>query len=357
LLDMARCPECNVPELFAQSQEWLNNGDIVQRLNPEARIGFIECENLDPLFRNMGEIIGISIEPIIVNICARTIELYMISVIPQEVRDMVAAKQLDPGSFDESIYALCHVSGFGKYETISYRYERDESDYGVYHITKPFSLPLAAGGLAGALSALVGGEHKVTYKEISPGLFEYSTTWTEYPEELMERFEFTPYEHLDGDIEFERCATCGSPKAFSNYRWLLDEGHIVNEHTGRRMVVLAPGIQDLLFDELEKELGDTIPKVVVEAQRRFTKTGFYSIDQVSSEGDFRAQLALRGLGNLRNIRMGSSGVSMRIDNAAGYLMTVGMIQGVFETAFDVASDVDWALSDQRTLEVEINPRA
>jgi len=357
MLEVSRCPECNVPEPISQSQEWLNNGDIVQRLNPEARLGFIECENLDPLFRTMGEIIGISIEPMIVNITARGLELYMRSLVPQEARDMIVAKQLDPGSFSDSILTLCHVSGFGKYETIGYRYERDEDDYGKYHITKPFSVPLAAGAMAGASSSLVGGQHEITYRELSPGLYEFKTTWTEYPEELMERFETVPYNHRDGDVELERCSACGLPRAFTNYRWELEEGLIVNEHTGRRMVLLSPGIQDVLFDELEKELGDTIPKVVVEAQRRFTKTGFYSIEQVSDEGDFRTQLALRGLGNLQEIKMGSAGVFMRIDNAAGYLMTVGMVQGLFEMAFDVESNVEWALSDAGNLDVEITPKA
>jgi hypothetical protein len=95
---------------------------------------------------------------------------------------------------------------------------------------------------------------------------------------------------------------------------------------------------------------------VVEAQRRFTRTGFYSIEQVSSEGDFRTQLALRGLGNLREIKMGPPGLFMRIDNVVGHLMTVGMVQGLFEMAFDVESSVDWALSEEGNLEVQVSPR-
>ncbi|MDY6796526.1 MAG: hypothetical protein SWK76_14800 [Actinomycetota bacterium] len=71
MLDIDRCPEYEVPEPFVQGQMWLNNGDIVQRVNPGARIAFIECENLDPLFANIGEIIGVPIEPFVMNIAAR----------------------------------------------------------------------------------------------------------------------------------------------------------------------------------------------------------------------------------------------------------------------------------------------
>jgi hypothetical protein len=357
MLDVTRCPECGVPELLNQGQQWLNNGDIVQRMNPQARVGFIECENLDPVFQTMAELIGISIEPMIVNIAARSVEVYMRPLIPQQAKDMMVAKQLDPNSFEGFIFTLCHVYGFGKYETISYRYERDDKDYAIYHIIKPFSLPLAAGALAGASSSLVGGQHHITYRELSPEVYEFTTTWTEYPEEFVDRFHAQPYMHRDGDLELEACSTCGLPKGLASFRWSVDEGLIENRHTGRRMVLLEPGLQDRLFNELESELGEAIPKVVVEAQRRFTKTGFYSIDQVSDEGDFRTQLALRGLGNLREIKMGPPGLFMRIDNAAGCLMTVGMVQGLFEMAFDVRSNADWALSPEGNLQVEISPKA
>jgi hypothetical protein len=357
VMKVARCPECNVPELFSQTQVWLNNGDIVQRINPQLRMGLIECENLDPVFKNIGDIIGIPVERMIVNICARAVEVYMRSLIPPEVRDMIIAKQMDPSTFAEPTMTLSQVSGWGKYEALGLRYERDENDYGKYRITKPFSLPLAAGAMAGASSSVVGGQHEITYEEVAPDVYEFTTSWAEYPEELMERFGLIIYEHRDGDIELERCATCGIPKALSSYRWELDDGLILNEHTGRRMAMLGPGMMDLLFEELERELGETIPEVVVEAQRRFTRTGFYTIEQVSDEGDFRTQLALRGLGNLKEIRMEPAGLFMRIDNVVGHLLTVGMVQGLYEMAFDIGSTVDWARSEEGNLEVQVVPKA
>jgi len=356
-MDVVICPECKLPEPFNQGQEWLNNGDIVQRVNPEARAGFIECENLDPLFKNIGDIIGMSIESMVVNITARGIETYMSKLVPPELKKMVEAKQMDPNVFTDPIMTYCHILGYGKYESVDSRYERDEDDYSKFHILEPFSVPEAAGSLVGAVSAVVGGEHAVTYEEISPGLYEFTTTWTEYPEVLVERLKPTPYSHRDGDIELERCATCGAPVALSEFKWFLDRGLIVSRHTGRRMALLGTELLDVVFKTLETELGETIPNVVVEAQRRFVKSGFYSIDEISDEGDFRTQLALRGMGNLREIGMGSRGMHLHIDSAAGYLLTVGMVQGLFEMALDVDSRVEWELSDAGDLEVEIKPRA
>ncbi len=95
MIEVERCPECGVPKPFNQGQVWLNNGDIVQRVNSNARMGFIECENFDPLFKNIGDIIGISIEPIIVNVSARAHEAYMRELIPEEVRNMIIGGSLN----------------------------------------------------------------------------------------------------------------------------------------------------------------------------------------------------------------------------------------------------------------------
>ena len=54
--DVTVCKECGVPETFYQAHLWLNNGDIVQSVNQRVRLGFIECEMLDPLFNNVGDI-------------------------------------------------------------------------------------------------------------------------------------------------------------------------------------------------------------------------------------------------------------------------------------------------------------
>lgn len=164
------------------------------------------------------------------------------------------------------------------------------------------------------------------------------------------------YHRKDGDIVLERCATCGSPKAFSGYYWTLEKGIIVNGRTGRRMALLGYELLDSVFEALEHELGGTVPSVVVEAQRRFVMTGFYSVGDVGNEDDFRTELALRGLGNVRKVTMGLDGMHMRIDNISCHLMTIGMAQALFEMALEVKSDVEWELSKEDDLDVEVTPR-
>jgi hypothetical protein len=355
-MEVNSCPECGVPGIFNERQIWLNNGDIVAGPEKKNRLGFIECENLDPLFKEIEEIIGISIEPLVVNITARGVEQYTLNLIPDEIREMVKAKQLDPGTLAGPILEYCHILGYGRYQMVDSRYERDDDDYSILRIEAPFSVPEAAGSIAGVISGLAGGENAVTYKEISPGLYEFVTRRTKYPEILKEKMKTAPYSHKDGDLELERCATCGAPEGLSAFKWDLDRGLILNKRNGRRMAILGPELLDILFDALEAELGETIPAAVVEAQRRFVKTGFYSIDEIRDEGDFRTQLALRGMGNLRELTMRPQGIHMRIDNVAGYLLTVGMVQGLFDVAFDIDSNVVWELTEEGDLDMEVKPK-
>lgn len=46
---------------------------------------------------------------------------------------------------------------------------------------------------------------------------------------------------------------------------------------------------------------------------------------------------------------------MRINNASGYYMIVGMVQGLFELTFDKESTVKWELSKEGDLQVEVIP--
>jgi hypothetical protein len=168
---------------------------------------------------------------------------------------------------------------------------------------------------------------------------------------------FQPYQHRNGDIELERCSTCGGPKALSGYQWYEDRGVILNKLTKRRMAIQGNAFLDPIFHELEAELGDAVPRAIVEAQRRFTKSGFYSIDDLTEEGDFRTQLALRGFGNLKELSMRSKGMHMRMENVALAFMMIGLAQGFFEIGFGLdSSEVDWELSPEGDLDMEVKPR-
>ena len=119
--------------------------------------------------------------------------------------------------------------------------------------------------------------------------------------------------------------------------------------------MLGPIVMDPLFEELESELGEGVPGVVVEAQRRFVRGGMYAVSEVGNESQVHEFFALRGLGYIRELRMGRKGVRFSLDNALMHLMVVGQTQGMYEHAFGKESRVEWEFTKDGTLVIQVTP--
>jgi hypothetical protein len=358
--DVRLCPECGAPDQIIANNKWLNSGVIVLNRDETQRQILVESENLDPLFFGIGEIIGMPIDRQVIDVCRRSTRNLVGELVPQQVKDLINKREIDlepiiMGLTDVMITAS-QIVGFGKFEHVAHRYERDGQDYFINRCFHPYSLPLSRGNLAGTIEGIYKTQTGVEIEEIGPDVYEMTALASGHALELEERLKLRPYIQRGGDIELERCSACGSPAALSSFHWDLEGGIITNESTGRRMTMMAPAVLEAVFEELEVELGDIIPQAVVEAQRRFILGGAYSIDEISDEGDFRTQLAVRGYGDLREIYLGSDGLDLRIDNAAAPLMIVGLAQGLFETALAMDSDAEWKISPEGDLEVGITPR-
>jgi len=292
------CPECGAHDYVSGQHLWLNNGDIVMKTGQTERLVFFESENLDPLMSGIEEVTGVSIEHIGICSYRRAVRIYLTSLLPDNVSELARDRALDLKTVDDGFRDIAKLNGFGKYEFVDMRYEQDNKDFFTVNITKPYSLRMCVAGHAAAMEAVLGYDHGVTYSETGPGAYDITAFPSEHPEELKGRIVLFPYHHhKDGDLELERCGTCGGPKALSSYKWDLDNGIIAHRETGRRMAVQGPNELEPIFNELENKLGEIIPEAIVEAQRRFTKTGFYTMEMVSDADDFRSQLALRGMGN------------------------------------------------------------
>jgi hypothetical protein len=349
------CPECKVPRYITGDHRWLNSGAIVQTSAEQTRPYFLECENLDPLFSGIEGIIGEPIEPIVIATKRRNVKTYIEGVLPGETIEMLRTREIDWKPINDVLRMNARLSGYGRYEVCDYQCVGAGDDYVTETISDPLSIPYACGTIAAAFEILFARELGIIYKRVSPETIEITCFPESRPDEYKGRFQMGAYHHRESGADLERCRTCGGPAALAGYKWYPDRGVIKNTYTGKRMAILGSET-DAIFGELEQEFGEVIPRAVVEAQKRFVKTGFYSIEEVGDEGDIRSQLALRGLGDLREITMGNRGVHMRLDNAGLHLMVVGLAQGLFEMAFGIDSSVDWELSAEGDLEVEVIPK-
>jgi len=350
------CPECGVPTQFINNHLWLNGGIVVQSGDQEHRMVMVECDNLDPLFKEIEEIIGVSIERIVIETKRRATRDYLNRIIPDDVKKLVQSKQMDVVPLVEAVNVTGHVLGYGDSRLADIRYENEPEDYVIEQIDEPYSLLLWCGDLAGSSEAVTSRDHDVSYRKLSPGLLEIKAWPSPRPEELQARLATEEFTYVEGDIELERCPVCGGPAALSAYRWDTEKGTIEMMETRRRVAMLGPAYLEAVFDELERELGEDIPRIVVEAQRRFTKKGLYSAEELGDEEQFRQLLAVRGFGNLREMKVDEGGFRMRLQNPTLHLLLAGLVQGYFETVTGGESDVDWEFTEDGTLVLRVAPR-
>jgi hypothetical protein len=105
-MEISTCAECGIPSYITSEHVWLSNGLIAQRRDQRHVVSFLESDNLDLLFQGIEQIIGISIEHIILDTRRRASRAYMASMIPAEVRELLQRKELDPGPVIEIIISI-----------------------------------------------------------------------------------------------------------------------------------------------------------------------------------------------------------------------------------------------------------
>lgn len=348
------CSECGASRRIVREHRWLSDGTIVQTKNPDHRMIFIENENINGIFRNIEDIICMPIERIIVEAKRRATFDFVDHILPDVVKAVVQRVGVRP--VIRNITALGKVMGYGNIELANLRRVRDEGDYVTIRTEGIYSLPLFCGDLAGSFNAIDRREVAVSHREVAPDVHEITGHISVHPMELMDRLKPIPYTHKPGDIELEKCPKCGGPKALSDYRWDTERGMILHRETGRRMVMLGPSTVDTIIEELQGELGESIPEVVIEAQRRFVRSDFYSLDEARTVEDFRRALALRGLGNLREMEWGTDRLRLRLENPCLFLPMVGLVLGIFELATGKEGRPEWEIREDGDLVVEVTPK-
>ncbi|MDY6794837.1 MAG: hypothetical protein SWK76_06100 [Actinomycetota bacterium] len=345
------CGRCGVPMRVVREHKWLDDGTITQAKNPDHRMVFIESENINSTFSNIEEIIGLSIERMVIEAKRRAAFDFIDHMLPGIVKAVVRMIGLRP--VIRNVASLGRVMGYGDLTLVDLRRMHDQGDHATLLIREPYSLPLFCGDLAGTFEAIDRRDVGVEYEKVSSDSYRITGVISKHPLELRERLQTRTYSHKPGGIAYKTCPSCGGPEDLSQYGWDLERGVVMDKIYDRRMALLGPAALEAVIDDLEEELGDTIPRVIIEAQRRFVKTGFYTLEEVSSLEKFRAALAIRGMGNLREMDWNEKGLKIRIENPCLYQVLVGLVQGFLELASGREARVDWELVEDNDLSVEV----
>jgi len=347
------CGRCGVPHRVSKEQRWLDNGVIRHSKDPDIRMIFYESENLDNLFRGIEEIIGLPIEHIVIESKRRDVKEYTERTVPRPARLLV--RRIGFGVVARQLSNLGLAYGFGAVSLGESRRKSDDQDYQVMYIRNPHSIAFFIGEVLGAWEAIDGRESCASYERIGEDHFKVTCRIGKHPVELSGRLERRRYPYKPGELELERCSSCGVPLKVAEYLWDLEAGTITHPESGRRMTIISPSGLDAIFADLEAELGEEIPAAVVEAQRRFARQ--IMADQEWGEAGLeglREMLGLRGLGYLEEIEADGERIRVMIRNSCLPLLMAGTVQGMFELfSGRERSACWWEVRDDGTLKVEV----
>ncbi len=357
------CQICGVPLIVSSGLKWDSNGTIVLPTAPLNRMVFYESDLIDDLFHGIEKIIGISIRHLVVESRRRDTRKFMEAAFADQIKKMRQTRTLRKSrQVLDTIKAVTLMAGeisiaYGYGKTgLSDKWEKGE-DYPWRYpsIANPHSIYLNAGDILGTVEAFDQQDLRIDYREVEDNVYALSIYPGKHLVALKDRFRKKLYQFKPGEIEYEVCPGCGIPLEVAACHWKLEEGTI-QDNTGRRMAILEPGVIDSVLEDLEQELGDSLPGAVIEVMRLRLKD--FVSDEYWRQGglDINRLIALRGLGNLVRFDADRDSLDMTIENACLPLLMVGTAQGLFELVTRMqTSSCEWSMSEEGDLDIKVGP--
>ena len=367
-----RCGKCGVPLLVSSEFEWQDNGVISLKRSPHNRVVLFESKIIDNLFKGIEELIGMSVEHIVIESRRREVKRYIEKHFPAwmikplvtlnerlgeafMVKHAIRAIRNPLGkSINRKVLDVGRVYGYGDMELGPLWKDGDLHPWRVNAIRNPHSVLFFAAEALASVEAFEGRDHWVRYENIGEDAYEYTAYPAEHPVELKDWLKRRRYEFKPGDITFERCPECGIPLEVARFEWDMDEGIVHDSESGRRMALIGPFSMDSVLHDLEAELGPSIPEVVVEAQRKYVKSriegGYWRYGGTT----FNRLAAIRGVGNITRFAADENQLHVEIQNTCMPLLLLGLAQAIYETALDVdSSTYEWKLDEDGDFEFTI----
>ncbi|HEY5530947.1 MAG TPA: hypothetical protein VIK22_02975 [Candidatus Anoxymicrobiaceae bacterium] len=351
--EIKRCKECGTPLMVSKENTWYANGVVAQARDFDHRMLFYESDNISALFTGIEHILGLPIDKIVVESKRREVKEYVEKMMSAITRK--AVKHVGIGMMIGTLSRNGQAFGYGDIDLVERRRKNDSDDFITMSVRNPHSIFFFCGEVLGAWEAIDGRDHFASYEEVEPGFYRVTCRVGEHPLELQERLNFKTYPYKPGDIEYERCGTCEVPLSVAKYTWDLEAGTIVHPDTRRRMSIFGPRGMEAILDDLEAELGETIPETVIEAQRLTVRMAMKDMKWVGDDQRYRKMMAFRGLGNIVMMKRGDKSLSVRMENSCIDLMAVGMFQALFELMSGTdTSKYEYAISPDGVIDITVS---
>ncbi|MBN2168819.1 MAG: hypothetical protein JW738_06200 [Actinobacteria bacterium] len=342
------CEKCDVPLFVGNELSWSNNGVILLGGSPKNRWIFYESANIDGLFKGLEQLIGVPLDDVIVESRRRETRTYLERVFPPEVRAVLKQEQFSceqggneqseelkatydmARSITSSVHNVARIYGYGDLKLGESWGRGEPHPWRNTWVRKPYSILMNMAESLGSCEAFEGVDLWVGYEEISPETYIFKSYDGEHPIHLKDRLKPTYYDFKPGEIAYERCEECGVPMDIARCIWNLEEGTIYDPVVERRMAIFGPYSIDSVLQDLESELGEAVPQLVIEAQRMHVREVLSGDNWRQKASYYNNIIAVRGLGNLVEFKVEEKSLSVMIQNACMHLLMIGTVQALVE---------------------------
>jgi hypothetical protein len=357
------CRECGFPFWLSKLIRWNENGTITMVVNPDYRVVIIESDFLTRLFSRIEDHLGLSILPLVFE-AQRNASIVTIS--SQLNKFPYLAGRWGPNK-RIVVHGFCRLSvwlGQAYVKAISYKPGKG----GEAIVRNPYNPELMASIILGAFESLERKPFKHTWKKVD-GDDVISVTVTDQRPQISERLKLDYPPIKPGHFFMPRCPSCGTPRELAYLRWNEEEGTIVDNRRNTRMTFLDGFVPTVVFRELEKELGEDIYPLIMQAEKEYTHRWIRELG-IAGEGtgvlprreresiyeNALALLPLRGQGNPVDYKYGYEGLTVIVENPYNEHLLAGQMAALFEVAEGKEADVDWYCPDLSSIVFTVRAR-
>lgn len=353
---MKRCRECGFPYWLSKLVRWNENGTISMVVNPDYRVVIIESDFLSHLFARIEESLGLSISHLVFeaqrNASVHTIDSQL-NRFPFLLGRWGPNRRL-------VVRAFCHLSVWlGQAYARPLRYKPGRG--GEALVRNPYNRELMAAIILGAFESLERRPFEHTWTKVGDEDV-ISVRPAEARPEISGRLDLAYPDLKPGHFHMPRCRSCGIPREMGYLRWHEDEGKIVDNRRNTRLTFLDGYVPTIVFRELERELGEDIYPLVIQAEKDYTHRrmrelgmaggGSVVLPRRERESIYENALATlppRGQGNPVDYRYSYDGLTVKVDNPYNEHLLAGQMAALFEVAEGKDAEVDWYSPDPSSL--------
>jgi hypothetical protein len=342
--------------MLIAEHRWSSSGTIALANDPTHRMVIVDNEALNNILDSISERINMPLDNVIAGAKCWSGKHFMDAVLSG--LKGVIARNLISSKVYQQLAKQVTMLGFGHAEVVSYK--RHSHLEGL--VDNAYNAAALTGDIAGAFESVecLSADYEFAWEESGKLRISISKASSKRPE-FEDRFLYEPYATLPGRNIFELCPVCKAPVELGRqYDFDIERGLIFERKTGHRVILIGIATLNNLFGELESELGEEIPRMimsiekdrvkeVLDAKRKDLDTGEHGYER------YMQTLQLKGMGNGGPVEIDGDRVSARVENPYYEPLIAGFLAGFYEATTGKESVVAWTEARSGYTDVKIEP--